>query len=160
MCNLCFFSSLVSNTLPVTFSVFSYLNLQTQTRRSSQIVRKNHPKRQRMETKIQKKEECHVPYVWRTWVSRSISKVELNVCIVSSLSNTQKFHIIHINTLVHLHTVPGEHYVTTKACSHTFHKDCIKPWLERSLDCPFCRTQMIKQHRLLQLISKHKKILK
>lgn len=27
-------------------------------------------------------------------------------------------------------------------CNHTFHKDCIKPWLEKKLICPNCRANL------------------
>jgi len=53
---------------------------------------------------------------------------------------------------------PGEQCCRAKACSHTFHTNCIKSWIERSLLCPVCRKQMISNDELLDCMSKKRNL--
>lgn len=47
----------------------------------------------------------------------------------------------------------GESCSRTKTCSHKFHTQCIKSWIDRSLACPVCRKQMISNEKLLECMS-------
>lgn len=38
----------------------------------------------------------------------------------------------------------GDH-VTELVCSHTFHLNCIKPWLSRTASCPTCRNHPLNR---------------
>jgi hypothetical protein len=33
--------------------------------------------------------------------------------------------------------------LTAQVCGHSFHENCIKPWLDRHLSCPLCRSHLI-----------------
>ncbi|CAI9779304.1 unnamed protein product [Fraxinus pennsylvanica] len=44
-----------------------------------------------------------------------------------------------------LDEIPAGLLVSTLACSHVFHSNCIFEWLSRSDNCPICRFEMIAQ---------------
>jgi hypothetical protein len=33
--------------------------------------------------------------------------------------------------------------IVSGVCSHTFHSECIKPWIEKNNHCPICSTKWI-----------------
>jgi hypothetical protein len=41
------------------------------------------------------------------------------------------------------HERHDENTFTTHVCGHSFHESCIKPWLERNLSCPLCRSDLL-----------------
>ena len=53
-----------------------------------------------------------------------------------------------VSNLSHLNLGPatsddGDLVITSKYCSHLFHKDCILEWLDNHDDCPICRVHMV-----------------
>lgn len=38
----------------------------------------------------------------------------------------------------------GEHLSQLPGCSHLFHPDCIRQWLERASNCPICRRDLVE----------------
>jgi hypothetical protein len=40
-------------------------------------------------------------------------------------------------------TEEGEKVISSKSCSHEFHKNCILSWLDKKDCCPCCRTDMV-----------------
>jgi hypothetical protein len=41
------------------------------------------------------------------------------------------------------HDDHNETTLTAQVCGHSFHESCIKPWLDRHLSCPLCRSHLL-----------------
>mmetsp|Transcript_17541 Transcript_17541/g.24179 ORF Transcript_17541/g.24179 Transcript_17541/m.24179 type:complete len:230 (-) Transcript_17541:16-705(-) len=48
----------------------------------------------------------------------------------------------------------GDNIVTTRNCSHVFHRECISQWLQKSVECPYCRTELVSKEEMLDILVK------
>ncbi len=47
-----------------------------------------------------------------------------------------------------LHNKQYNSIIITGACGHTFHDECITPWVKNQPNCPICSSQWLSKQRL------------